>query len=169
MTIKDALLQQYGFLYRTVRANLEGFTQEESLAQPQPGGNCANWILGHLTGAQNNVLGLLGEGPILEHPNIPLGGAQAAITGPENALPFVEMLEAFLASEERCLSALSAQTDESLSEGGFTDPFGGEATRGQLLNLLAFHQGYHAGQLGLSRRLVGKPGAIGAPEPSLSA
>ena len=31
-----------------VKRNLEGLTHEESLVQPQPGGNCLNWIVGHL-------------------------------------------------------------------------------------------------------------------------
>jgi hypothetical protein len=169
MNVRDALQSQYGFLYRTVGANLEGFTHADSLLQPRPAGNCANWILAHLTAAQNNVLALLGEDPVLEHPHLPLGGAQAAITGEANAVPFEALLESFLASEDRCLAAVGALSDDALDEGGFTDPFGNAATRGQLLNLLAFHQGYHAGQLGLSRRLAGKRGAIGAPEPSLSA
>jgi len=37
---------------------------EQSLAQPSPGGNCANWILGHLTNVQNGVMQLLGEKPV---------------------------------------------------------------------------------------------------------
>ena len=45
-----------------------------------------------------------------------------------------------------------------LDDEGFTDPFGNQVTRGEFLNLMAFHQCYHAGQLGLSRRLAGLPG-----------
>lgn len=168
MNARDTLSTQFAFLYRTMQANLDGITAEESLAQPQPGGNCTNWILGHLTAVQNNVLGLLGEGPVMEHPNLPLG-EQGPITGSVNAVPFDEARDRFLASADRCLTALGKLDDAALNEGGFTDPFGNDVTRGELLTLLAFHQAYHAGQLGLSRRLVGKAGAIGVPEPSLSA
>lgn len=167
MTIKEALLKQYEFLYRTVGANLDGISEEESIRQPAPGGNCTNWILGHLIVVQNNALALLGEPPILEHENLPRGD-QAPVTGPENAIPFGEARERFLASEKRFLAALSRTTEAELREGGFSDPFGDTTTKGGLLNLIAFHQAYHAGQLGLSRRLVGRAGVIKPPATSAS-
>lgn len=167
MNAKDGLLQQYGFLYGTVGANLGGITQEESVRQPAPGGNCTNWILGHLIVVQNNALALLGEAPILEHENLPRG-AQGPVTGPENAIPFDEARERFLASEDRFMSALARASEAELQEGGFSDPFGDTTTKGGLLNLIAFHQAYHAGQLGLSRRLVGHDGVIKAPAASAS-
>jgi hypothetical protein len=34
---------------------------------------------------------------------------------------------------------------------------------GTLLASIAFHEAYHLGQTGLSRRLLGKPGALLAP------
>jgi len=36
-------------------------------------------------------------------------------------------------------------------------------TTGTLLASIAFHEAYHLGQTGLSRRLLGKPGALLAP------
>lgn len=169
MNAKDTLGQQFAFLYRTAEANLDGMTHAESLRQPQPGGNCANWILGHLAAVQNHVLGLLGEEPVIDHPNLPLGEDQGPITGSEGAVPFDDVRARFLASRDRCLAALGSLDDAALDDGGFTDPFGGSVTRGQLLGILAFHQAYHAGQLGLSRRLAGKPGAIAGPRRSIPA
>ncbi|MEN8376004.1 MAG: DinB family protein [Gemmatimonadota bacterium] len=162
MNAKDELRRQFEFLYYTVDVNTEGLSQEDSLRQPEPGGNCANWILGHLTVVQNRVLDLLGEAPILEHPNLPVG-EQPPITGPGNALPFAEMRDEFLGSAERCTNGVAGLTDAQLDERGFVDPFGKPTTRGSLISFLAFHQAYHAGQLGLSRRLAGFPGAIAAP------
>ncbi len=66
------------------------------------------------------------------------------------------------------MAALDGLTDAQLDEGGFTDPFGNQVTRGEFLNLLAVHQNYHAGQLGLSRRLAGLEGAIRAPRPAVA-
>ncbi len=117
---------------------------------------------------QNNALALLGEAPIFEHDNLPRG-EQGPVTGPENAIPFAEARERFLDSEKRCMAALSSLSDADLQEGGFSDPFGDTTTKGGLLNLIAFHQAYHAGQLGLSRRLVGHAGAIKAPAAAPSA
>ena len=31
-----------------MRLNVEGISYEESLIQPQPAGNCLNWVIGHL-------------------------------------------------------------------------------------------------------------------------
>ena len=58
--IQEALEKQFGYVYMVTAANLEGLTHEQSLAQPSPGGNCANWILGHLTDVQNGKMRLLG-------------------------------------------------------------------------------------------------------------
>jgi hypothetical protein len=34
--------------HKAVRLNVEGLTQEDSLAQLTPAGNCLNWVVGHL-------------------------------------------------------------------------------------------------------------------------
>ena len=59
MTGKDALGQQFGFFYFIVKQNLEGFGAEASLEQPEPGGNCANWILAHTVLVHNSVMELV--------------------------------------------------------------------------------------------------------------
>ena len=41
--------------------------------------------------------------------------------------------------------------------------YGGTCSRAELLNLLAFHQTYHVGQLAISRRIAGLDGAIKGP------
>lgn len=163
MTARDLLRQQYRFVYQTAAANASGLTQEDSVRQPSPGGNCSNWILGHLVGAHNSVMKLLGEDPVWEDQSLARAGAEP-ITGPDGAIPWETLRERFIESQDRCLAAIDGLTDEQLAEGGFTDPFGNACTRGELLSLLAFHQAYHAGQLGLSRRLAGHRGVIGAPQ-----
>lgn len=165
MNAKDALKTQYYFFYLTAKQNLEGIDAEASVRQPQPGGNCANWIVGHLVDVQNAVAGLVGEAPVWEHESLSELG-DTPITGAGEALDWDAMVTGLLDSEDRVLAALDALSDEQLDEGGLTDPFGNEVTRGEFLNLLAVHQNYHAGQLGLSRRLVGLPGVIRAPQPA---
>lgn len=163
MTGKDALKLQYHFFYLTAKANLEGMSAEQSLTQPSPGGNCANWILGHLVGAHNNVMGLANEAPVWETED--LARTAEPITSADQALDWDTMVSKLLASEDRLLAAIDGLTDEQLDEGGMDDPFGNPITRGQYLNLMALHQNYHMGQLGLSRRIAGLPGAIRAPQP----
>ena len=162
VTTKGALKTQFQALFGTIGDNLAGMSQEDSLVQPAPGGNCANWILGHLMNVQNQTMQLLGEAPVWEAPELEHAGLDP-ITGAEDAIDFATMRDAFLASADRCLAAIDDLNEEQLAEGGIPHPFGGVTTRGSLLALLSFHQAYHAGQLGLSRRIAGHPGAVKAP------
>lgn len=165
MNAKDVLRTQYHFFYLTLKANLAGVTAENSLVQPSPGGNCMNWVLGHVVAAHNGVMGLVNETPVWESDQLE-GTDAGPITGSDTAIDWDTMVERMLGSESRFMSALDALDDAALDDEGFTDPFGNSVTRGQFLSLMSVHQNYHAGQFGLGRRLAGLPGAVRAPEPS---
>jgi len=159
--IQEALEKQFGYVYMVTAANLEGLTHEQSLAQPSPGGNCANWILGHLTDVQNGTMRLLGEKPVWESDQLKRAGYDP-ISGAAGAIEWNTLRDRFLGSRERCLAAIAKLSDEALAE-SVPHPFGGATTRAELLGTLAFHQAYHAGQLALSRRIAGLEGAVKAP------
>jgi len=161
MKIQEAIAQHFGFMYTVAAANLEGLTQEQSLAQPSPGGNCANWILGHLTNVQNGAMHLLNEKPVWENDQLKRASYDP-IMRPAGAIDWSTLRDRFLGSRERCLTAISKLSDEALTE-TVPHPFGGTTTRAELLNLLAFHQTYHAGQLAISRRIAGLEGAVKGP------
>ena len=161
MKVQESLAQHFDLTYKTVAANLNGVTQEQSLAQPSPGGNCANWILGHLTNVQNGVMGLIGEKPVWVSDQLNRVGFDP-ITHPNEAIEWNTLRDRFLASKDRCLAAISAISDKSLEE-SVPHPFGGTCTRAELLTTLAFHQAYHAGQLAVSRRIAGLEGVIKGP------
>lgn len=161
MKQQESLSQHFGLMYQTAGANLSGVTHEQSLAQPAPGGNCANWILGHLTNVQNGVMGLIGEKPVWESEQLRRAGFEP-ITGPSKAIDWDTLRDRFLGSKERCLAAVSRLSDQALAE-SVPHPFGGTCSRAELLNTLAFHQTYHAGQLALARRVAGLEGVIKGP------
>ena len=161
MNLQEAIAQQFGFIYKITATNLEGMTSEQSLAQPSPGGNCANWILGHLTNVQNGVMQVLGEKPVWESEELARAGTEP-IVGRHAAIDWTTLKERFLGSRERCLAAISSLSDKGLAE-SVPHPFGGTCSRAELLNLLAFHQAYHVGQLGMSRRIAGLEGAVKGP------
>lgn len=161
MNLPQALAQQFGFMYRVTAANLNGMTQQHSLEKASEGGNCANWILGHLTNVQNGVMELIGEKPVWRDDQLARAGFDP-IQGQADAIDWETMREQFLGSRERCVAAVSALSDESLS-GSVPNPFGGTCSRADLLTTLAFHQAYHAGQLALCRRAAGLDGVIKAP------
>ena len=159
MHVKQALKSQYSLFYRTVAMNTEGMTHQDSLIQPEPAGNCANWILGHLIMAQNMIMAANGEAPAWESDTLDNAGEDPIIDGSQ-AIDWDTARAKLLASQNRCLAAIENLTDEQLDEGGYTNPLGGEITLGGLINFLAYHQAYHAGQLGMSRRLAGYESAI---------
>ena len=161
MKQQESLSQHFGLMYQTASANLNGMTSEHSLAQPAPGGNCANWIVGHLVNVQNGVMSLIDEQPVWESDQLARAGFDP-ITGPSNAIDWNTLRDRFLGSKERCLAALSRLSDEVLAQ-SVPHPFSGTCSRAELLNLLAFHQTYHAGQLAVSRRIAGLEGVIKGP------
>jgi len=161
MTNQEMLARHFELVYDMVERNLEAMTHEQSLTRPAAGGNCANWILGHLVNVHNGLMQVLGEDPVWESDQLARAGFDP-IESPESAIEWDPLRDRFLASRERCLAAVRALTDDALAE-ELPAPFGGTTSRAGLLTVLAFHQTYHAGQLGLARRFAGLPGVIKGP------
>ena len=159
MHARQALKSQYSLFYRTVAMNTEGMTHDDSMIQPVPAGNCANWILGHLIGAQNMIMEAIGEAPVWDSETLANAGGDP-ITDSSGAIDWDTARAKLLASQNRCLAAIESLTDEQLDKGGYENPLGGEITLGGLINFFAYHQAYHAGQLGMSRRMAGYESAI---------
>lgn len=86
MTNQEMLARHFELVYDIVERNLDGMTHEQSLARPAAGGNCANWILGHLVNVHNGLMEVLGEDPVWESEQLGLArrfaGAPGVIKGP---------------------------------------------------------------------------------------
>jgi len=161
MTGASMLAHQLRVLHVVAARNVEGMSQVDSLAQPTGGGNCANWILGHLVNVHNELARVLGIAPVWESPELERAGPEP-ITSAEGAIPWNTLVDRFAASEDRFAEALDALTDEQLAEVIPSDAFG-DTPRGILLATVLFHQAYHAGQLATARRAAGREGAIKIP------
>jgi len=59
------LRHQARLTHGAVRTNVDGLTHEDSLLQPQPGGNCLNWVVGHLLFVDQRMLRRLGQTPVM--------------------------------------------------------------------------------------------------------
>ena len=158
----EVLAQQLGMVYAMVAMNTEGMTQADSLVQPKPSGNCANWVLAHVIVVHNALMRLLGESRVWEHPRLTREALFEPIEREDQAFDWDAMRAAFAGSADRCLAALSRLTPEALAR-PMTGPFGDPTTMAGLLSTLAMHQTYHAGQLGAARRVAGLDGAVKAP------
>jgi hypothetical protein len=139
-----------------IRVNTEGISDTEALLQPDPGGNCMNWVMGHILASREGALNVFGEPAVLApETTARYKRGSAPIAGPGDGLPMSELLARLASSQERLLrgieNAPAAKWDEERSDFG---------TVRRAIYFLHFHEAYHAGQLALLRRLAGKKGAI---------
>jgi uncharacterized damage-inducible protein DinB len=158
----QVLAYQFGIGTFVLQRNLAGVTNEESLRRPQPGGNTMNWIVGHVVRTRNQALRLLGENPLFDDSEFEVYGANVSAAG--RPLSLDELQRRFDTLSPPLDDALRRSSPEQLSVAAPFSPTGNpNETVGTLLASIAFHEAYHLGQTGLSRRLLGKGGALLAP------
>lgn len=153
-------IQDYTKMIKNENAMLlqqvEGLSHADSLIQPQPGGNCLNWVLGHLAENMQNILGML-DAP---HPaGIPDYKRYGYGSEPVTAdAPDVVRLETIVAHYGLLSDAICGRL-EQMSEAQFEEEiemWQGKKTRGWAAFFLFFHNTYHLGQLEQLRNLAGR-------------
>lgn len=158
----DVLLGQAQAIHGVVNRNAEGIAHDESLATPGQGGNCFNWVLGHLVWANTLVLKVVNErGPLTEEQLKPYERGSAELHDAGIAIPLDQLLAAWNETCAKIGAGLPKLTPEFFeSPAPFSPRKKADETVGTLLTALMFHQAYHSGQLGLCRRAIGKAGVI---------
>ena len=157
------LANMYEFSYGAIKRNLEDLTNEESLVQPPGAGNCLNWVLGHIVSARNGALKLVGGAPLFgEEITAYYARGSKPLQAGGNA-PDLGTLRGLLSdTQNQLVPTLAGLSDEALArpvpEQMRRPPLTGSVA--EALIRLHYHEGYHNGQIGLLRRLVGKEGAI---------
>jgi hypothetical protein len=150
-------------VHKVVQLNVDGLTQSDSLIQPSPAGNCLNWVAGHLLCVYENVLPLLGQKPVMDAGTLKhYDRGSAPIKRAADAMELSQIMTAWDEASERIDTGLAGLTSEALEAPAPFSPGGdpNETVR-SLLTTILFHQAYHAGQIGMLRRMAGKNGAIG--------
>lgn len=160
--MKDMLMMQLEVINGIFQINTEGITHEDSLHQPAESGNCLNWIAGHLVTAYGSILPTLGQEALWgEDLETLYKRGSDPLSSMSGAVDFDEIRRAFSTAHQRLMVGLGNLDEERLSEPAPYSPGNNpDETLGTLLHLIAFHQAYHVGQLGLGRRLVGKVGGV---------
>jgi hypothetical protein len=158
----DVLREQMRAIHHVLRLNADGISQEDSLLQPQPGGNCFNWNVGHLVLTNELTLKLLGQPPVLGEEALQrYARGSARLRRADEAMPLEKLLAAW---DEGCAGigqGLAKLNPERLAEPApFSPRNNPDETVGTLLSILMFHQAAHTGQTSLLRCMAGKPGAI---------
>ena len=100
-----------------IGANTHGLSQEDSLVQPQPAGNCLNWVLGHLLHVYDGVLPLLGQQSVLGTEALQhyARGREPIREGSE-ALDFQQLVAAMNEAAERMDAGLAAVSPDLLDQ-----------------------------------------------------
>lgn len=139
---------------------LDGIDQEASLEQPQPAGNCINWVAGHILASHDRLLGILGEEPYLTREEAESYQQGAPPLKPGMKCEDIGRIRSGLEDTgRRIVSKLSSfrngELDETIDPSLFPVPVE-SPTRGALANLFLYHDGYHTGQLQLLKRVLQK-------------
>jgi hypothetical protein len=122
-----------------------------------PAGHDPRWIMGHLATYRRRAAGMLGAPqPAAAWEEHFVRGTSAADL-PADLDPR-ELVAAFQAAHEAMLGRWDLVSREELAKPlGRTLP-DGTSTVGDAVRFMAYHEAYHLGQLGLLRRIAGKPG-----------
>ncbi len=128
--------------------------QDDLLIQPQPGGNCMLWVLGHIVNSLGEVVNELGGGltPATVKTYDRFAPGSEPVLGYEKDLPGLEKIKEDFAT----LSKIAIQALDEKSEEFFAQEAGHGQTNGGSLLFSAFHLSYHTGQLEYLRNLAGK-------------
>ncbi len=158
----DLLAVQLGYNNYTFHKNTDGVSHAKSLVQPHPGGNCLNWVVGHLAGSRDKLRGVLGLEPTLGAEENPVYARSAEpLTDAANAAPFDELTAAFARDQDDLAAALGKLTPEQLAAPApFSPGNNPQETVATLLAGLVFHEAYHIGQTGVLRRIAGHAGVL---------
>lgn len=148
---RESLEVLFGANFHVIQVNTNGISQAESMIQPQPAGNCINWVLGHIVANRNSILRLVGQPPIWnEDDAAPYARGSNPMSDPAKAQPVSKILDDLARSQETLVGALSGMDEDAMRKDEL----------GEKLTWLSFHETYHAGQIGLLRRIAGKSGMI---------
>ena len=113
-TSAPTLAKLFEYTYNTTVQNVSGFGHEESLAQPKLGGNCLNWVVGHMVATRNLILDLLGQERVWDEKRFArYDRGSAPIADDTDAAPWNEILADLDRSQERIRAGIYSGFDGS--------------------------------------------------------
>ena len=148
MSSATPIIYLLGYTHSVYNRNLGGITHADSIRVIPGGGNCINWISGHIMVSRDSQWKLLGFEPQAPVEISELYKRGSSNITPENAYDLSVLMGHYNTNHERLLDAVkSAALDQ-----------GSEQYERMLFQ--CFHESYHVGQLGLARRTLGFEGTI---------
>ena len=137
---------------------LDGLDPEQALRRPSEQSNPLLWIAGHLAWTRARICGLLGETVEFRWPEAFARGARPGETA---GLPSLdELRQTWREVSARMMQRLDALTEAELAATAPRPmPIPDRTIRGAV-TFLAFHEGYHVGQMAFIRKWLGFPGLV---------
>ena len=128
--------------------------------EPKGGGNSINWAAGHILASRTSILKLLGEDRFLSlEDQVPYARGAERLKPDDTCVSMERMREGLEKTGKAVLRTLRETPDSTLAQDieipGFPIKFD-EPTLDAHLAMLLYHEGYHTGQLGLGRCVIGK-------------
>lgn len=155
---RERIKSMHAFAHKCLMDVLDGYPAEKALFQTSPADNHMLWTLGHLAVTNGWVLSLIDAMPVdaLPEPYWKQFGYQSEVSASaDDYPPLDEVRDAY----DRMHGLLNAAITESSEEAymasveekshGFAKDFGDAVLR------MAWHEGWHAGQLSSLRRAIG--------------
>ena len=153
MISKEDYKDLFNTWQRVLDMQTKDLSQKDLLIQPQPGGNCMLWVLGHIVNSLGEVVNELGVPvPAVASLYDRFASGSEPVLGFENGLPSLEKIKEDFAT----ISTIAIQALDERSEEFFAEEAGHGQTNGGSLLFSAFHLSYHIGQLEYLRNLAGK-------------
>ena len=139
-----------------IHDQVNGLTHAESLIQPQPGGNCLNWVLGHLLTNQLQIIEAVGAVPPFDSQVVSryVRNSEPIFGDGEGVLPLEELIKLHDQTHATLNTLLTAMKEEDFERE--IEVRERKMTLGWRVFFLHFHYTYHLGQLEFLRQLAGK-------------
>lgn len=156
MITKDEFVKLMSTEEELMLKQVEGLSHADSLLQPQTGGNCLNWVMGHLAENLAVMLKVLGGELPAGLPGLdrygydsdPICGEEAGILDLKVLITTASHLSGLV------INRLAQMTDADFDEE--IEFWQGNSRRGYVAFFYFFHHTYHLGQLEFLRNLAGK-------------
>ena len=157
--MRDRAVAHAKFTYGLIQKFAAGFPDDQVLAQPTGCPNHLLWTFGHLASTASWMNGLLtGGAPIVPETYNALFGMGSKPSSDASLYPsFDEVKKAYEDSFNAVIAAASASNDAELLKPTEQDGGGFVNDKLDALTKIAFHDGWHIGQLADLRRGLGLP------------
>ena len=150
--------QLFGVGDRLIRESLKDLTRDELFQRPGQGSHMF-WIFGHLTNSRCGLLTMLGRPH--EMPCRELFGRGSELTADAEYPELDVVHETWNKASQELQERLEQLTEEGLEARAPRDFPIPDKTIGGAINFLAYHESYHAGQLGYLRKWLGRGSVAG--------